>query len=101
MKLSSPDLDAFLRRAIHAIARFHAKRVVKSVDVARRTIRTKFARAVRIGHQPLQQLFVAILAAPDLRPAQEEPLLAREAIDDGGLLAGQRNLVSLEGHGHA
>src|SRR5690348_17835637 len=92
MGVSSPDLDTLAGRPIHAVTRLQAERVVKSVDVAGRPIRTELARAVRIGHQALEQFLVAVLAAPHLSPADEEALLAREAVDDRRRLAAERRL---------
>src|SRR6187549_1505968 len=98
MGVSSPDLDTLARRPIHAVARLQAERVVKSVDVAGRPIRTKLARAVRICHHALEQFLVAVLAPPDLGPADEEALFAREAVDDRRRLAAERHLPGLVGH---
>src|SRR5688500_5005171 len=98
---ASPDFDTLGRRSVHAITRLHGKGIVEGVDIARRAIHTKLARTVRIGDQPLEQLGVAILAAPDLRPPEEDPLLAGEAVDLGRGFAVERYLVRLVGHGHA
>src|SRR5689334_13808514 len=92
MRVSSPDFDTLARGPIHAVPRLQPERVVKSVDVASRPIRTELARAVRIGHEPLEQFLVTILAAPDLRPADEESLVSREAVDDRRRLASERHL---------
>ena len=49
----------------------------------------------------LSSSVVAILAAPDLRPAEEEALVAGEAVDLRRGLAAERQLVGLERHRHA
>src|SRR4029079_9166272 len=94
----SPDFHAFILGPIHAISRLHAESIIEGIDVAGRSIRTKLAGRVRIGLHALEQLRIAVLAAPHLPPAEEEALLSGETVDARRRLTVQRDPVRLERH---
>ncbi len=54
-----------------------------------------------VGQDPLPEVGVAELAAPGLRVADEEPLVAGQSADDGRRLAMQRQLPGVIGGGQA
>src|SRR5678816_1552443 len=95
-----PDLHALVGREVERVARPGLVGVVPGVEVAHDR-RAELRRAVRVGDQPVRELLVAVEAAPDLRPAEEEPLVAAEAVDHGRRLAAQRDLVCLVRDGEA
>src|SRR5690606_8993943 len=97
----SPDSDSLLRRSIHLVAGLRVERLMELGDVHDDRVRAVFARAVRVGEQALAQFVIAIFAGPSLRPADEEALIAREAVDDRRFLALQRQLVGAIGHREA
>src|SRR5690606_17172680 len=97
----SPDPHAVFRLDVERIAFLDAEGVVPGVDVAQRGEGADVARRVRVAHQLLAQGAVAPQGAPHLGPAQEEALLAGEAVDHRGRLAAQRAAVGLQGDGQA
>ncbi len=56
---------------------------------------------MRVGDQLLAHRFLAVLAAPYLRPGHEEALVAGQAVDHRGFLAVQRKLVGAVGQAEA
>src|SRR5215510_4689644 len=93
-----PDLDALGGRPVELVALLDAKGSVELSHVGNDPVAAVFARAVWIGDQALAQILIAILASPHLAPAEEEALIAAEAVDHGGRLATQRDLVRLVGN---
>src|SRR5207237_10935148 len=75
----------------------HVTPGIERVDVRERTRRAVPARTVLVRGHDHAQVLVAVLVAPFLRRADEEPLLAGEPIDDRRRLAVERRLVGLEG----
>src|SRR6478609_7476238 len=88
----SEDAHPVVGRQPHAVALADAERLVELAEVAG-GVGAQVHRAVRVeGQQPLG-LLPAGDAAPDLRPAQEEALLPRVAVDLGGRLVAERDAV--------
>src|SRR5690606_30478845 len=58
-------------------------------------------RRMRIRQQALAEVGLAIVAPPDLGPAEIEALVAGKAVDHRGLLAAQRGDISVVGKGEA
>src|SRR5205807_8135525 len=72
------------------------KRLVKSVVVHRGAIGPEAPRRMRIDRQQLELTRLARLATPDLRPGQEEALLAGQPCDHRRRVAAERPAVCLE-----
>src|SRR5664279_5744103 len=94
-----PDADSVFGFAVQLVAGLDLESLVERVHVARRPVGAEFARAVRIDTEALAQVVVAVQPAPDLRPANEEPLIGAEAADGCGRPAGKRDDVGLVGNG--
>src|SRR3546814_6396110 len=56
---------------------------------------------MRIGRDPLRQILLAIVAAPHLRPAEEETLVAGQPANHRRFLAAERLLVGVISDGQA
>src|SRR3546814_9695735 len=56
---------------------------------------------MRIGRDPLRQILLAIVAAPHLRPAEEETLIAGQPANHRRFLAAERLLVGVISDGQA
>src|SRR5687767_14259771 len=94
-----PNPDALLRfQIVFAVA--NVERLVPGIEVANDE-RPEMAGRVGIDGEQLLQQLVAILGAPDLAVAQEEALIAGEAVDHRRRLAAQRHLVGVVGDGEA
>src|SRR5581483_2771512 len=76
-----PDADAILGRHVLRVAFLHVERGVPRIDIAQRRERADLSGRMRIGHQLLAQRAVALQRAPDLTEAEEETLVASEAVD--------------------
>src|SRR5690348_16999625 len=94
----SPDLHALLRREEERIGWRGRERCVPGVEVANHR-RAELRGTMRIGDQAIGELALAIEPPPDLRPAEEEALIAREAVQHGRRLAAERQLVCGVGDG--
>src|SRR5690606_20985046 len=75
------DVDPLLRRQPHAVTLDDAECGVEGVDVARR-VRALVGGGVRVDGEQSLGLRLARLAAPDLRPGEEEALLPGQVVDD-------------------
>ena len=90
-----PDGHACRRLQPEAIAVVERERVVELVDIADDLIAPQFGRRVGINRDPQRHIFASRAAAPGLGPGVEESLGAREAVDDLGGCAVQREQVRL------
>src|SRR5262245_53555519 len=89
-------MNALVRRQVVAGAGRHVgESRVPTVVVSNGAVYAKFVRAVRIGEDSLARGAIARLAAPTLAEREIEPLIARQAIEDGRYLAAQRNPIGL------
>src|ERR1700761_2994570 len=88
-----PQRDSRLRGEVHRISRLHGKSLDKGILVAQRAVGTELPRRVRIDLEALDARGIAGLLAPDLREADEQPLLAGIAVDDGRRTAVARQPV--------
>src|SRR5216684_769122 len=93
-----PDPDAILWLDILRVPLFHAERFVPGVDVAEGGEGAHLAGGMRVGGDELAEGIVARQRAPHLGPAQEDALIAGEAVDHRGRLAVQREMVGVQGH---
>lgn len=76
-----PDTDALARSQMQGLSFSRSEGIVPSVHVAHDR-RAMLDGCVRVGEQPLDKVGLAILAAPDLGPAQKEALVAGRAVND-------------------
>src|SRR6185436_13073197 len=90
----SPHADAIGRREIEGGAGLDAEGGVPGVEVADRGGAIARGR-VAVGQQDLAGGLVARLVAPRLGEAEEELLVAGEALERGRLLAGEREPVGV------
>src|SRR5215204_4163427 len=100
--LSLPNLAALVGRAHHRVAELALEGFGELRHVRERAVDAEATQRVRVGGDPLARVLRSDVLRPDLRPAEEEPLLGREAGD--GLrarLAFERLLVGRVGHGQA
>src|SRR6478735_7274034 len=96
----SEDAHPVVGRQPHAVALADAERLVELAEVAG-GVGAQVHRAVRVeGQQPLGLLPTGD-TAPDLRPAQEEALLPRVAVELGGRLVAERDAVGGVADGEA
>src|SRR3954463_1723848 len=94
--LASPQPDALVRWDVVLVAGLHAERVVPRVHVARGSDDAPVRRAVGVGQDLPADAGLAALAPPDLREAQEVPLLAGVAVDDRRGFAVERVVIRLQ-----
>src|SRR5688572_726661 len=92
----SPDFDALVRRQIVLVARLHVERFVPRIDIANGPDALDIRR-VPIRDHYLAQIFIAMLDSEELRPAEEEALVAGEAVDHRRRLTAERTLVGIVG----
>src|SRR5690606_6226614 len=97
----SPDPHAVFRLDVQRVAFLDAEGVVPGVDVAQRGEGADVARRVSDVDRLLAQGVVAPQGAPDLGPAEEEALVAGEAVDRRGRLAAEGAAVGPQGDGQA
>ena len=76
-----PDAHDLIRGTHHRAVVGQVERFLELRCVRERAVRAVLAGRVRIGVEPQLQRFFAHVRAPDLRPAKEETLLRREAVD--------------------
>src|SRR5689334_16148118 len=95
---SLPDAGPLVRSDIQGVSRLYAECRVSLVDVPDDAVDAIFAEAVRIAGRIALHLLWRRLAGPGLRPAEEDPLVARESGKDGRLPAVQRAMISVERH---
>src|SRR6476659_4744332 len=91
-----PDPDAVLRLDVVRVPLLHVERRVPGVDVAERRESADGAGRVRVRREHLAELVVALQRTPDLRPAEEYPLLSGETVDHRRRLSVERSLVGVE-----
>src|SRR5437868_428385 len=91
--LSSPDVDAILGSDVEPVAGPDAKGSVPCVDVADDSIDTVLPRRVRVAHHLFAHESVTELAAPGLRPAEEDTLITGDAVDHRRRLALERAMI--------
>src|SRR5436190_17981477 len=82
-----PDMHAGVRRDEEFVARLDAVGVVPRVDVANHAVAAVFGRRVLDARHLHAQSFVALDLAPHLRPAEDDALLAAEAVEHRRRLA--------------
>src|SRR5881628_2264912 len=93
----SPDPHALLWSAIHLVARLDLERAIERIEVRQRAVAAEFVGRVLIRLEIHDQLLGTDLFPPPLRVAQEQALVAREAVDDRRFAAVQRQPVRLVG----
>src|SRR3546814_7071643 len=98
---SLPISDPLVVRPHHRVAGLAAERLGERRHVRRRADRAELRRCVRIGVEPHQLRLVADVAAPDPRPAQEEALVAAQAVDHRVGLAAVGRLQRVVGEAQA
>ena len=81
---------------VERVARVHVERLVERVEVGDDGVAAQVGRAVRVDGEPADGLGLAGDDAPDLGPPEEDPLVAGEPVDLGGLRVAERDLVRLE-----
>src|SRR4030095_5509170 len=81
------------RREVELVARSNAHRVVPRIDIANRAVDAEFGRAVRIGQHPLPERLFPRLEAPNLSVAEEQPLIAGQAVKEGWLRPVGREVI--------
>ena len=65
----------------------HIERLIPFVEVAYHAVDAELGRGMRVGGEALDQRVFAVLSLPNLRPAQEEALVASESVDNWCLFA--------------
>src|SRR5262245_32130432 len=93
---ASPDSDAIVRLEIKLVAWLYAPGLIPGVDVAHRPVNAEAGGRMRIGRDLSLECIEAGLVAPDLRPAQEDPLLAGETVEHRSWLAVERGVISVQ-----
>src|SRR3546814_12627492 len=91
---ASPDANAVLGRQIELLAFFDLIGLIPRVKIARDPSPLDRGR-MRIGRDPLRQILLAIVAAPHLRPAEEETLVAGQPANHRRFLAAERDRKSV------
>src|ERR1700733_5577698 len=81
----SPDVDALGGREVELVSGLHIEGLVPSVDVADHAVHAEFRRAVDVRQDLVAQRFFALERAEGLGPAQEKPLITREALQHRGV----------------
>ena len=84
------------RRDVELVAGLHVERLVPGVGVAQRREGADLAGAVRAVDDLLAQGVVAQQGAPDLRPGEEDALLAGEAVEHRRRLAAEEVAIGFE-----
>src|SRR5438876_2374007 len=97
----SPEDDALVGRDVHPVARARPERFVEGGLVHGGSIGAKFGWRVRIDLHQADDLGLARLLLPRLRPAEEEALVAGPAVDHGRGVALEGDVVGLVGDGEA
>src|SRR3546814_21029846 len=83
---ASPDADAVLGCQIKLLALLDLIGLIPRVKIARDPSPLDRGR-MRIGRDALRQILLAIVAAPHLSPAEEEPLIAGQPAPQNGSAA--------------
>jgi hypothetical protein len=86
------DADAVFGREPHAVVGGDVEGGVEGVEVAHR-VAASLLRRVRVDGEEHLGGLLAGLAHPDLRPADEEPLVTGVAVEDRRLLVTEREPV--------
>src|SRR3546814_16229662 len=60
----------------------------------------RLRRRMRIGDQPLEEVVLAVVSAPDLCPAEIEALVSGQTADPRRLTAVERGSIGVIGDGH-
>src|SRR5262249_54929305 len=92
-----PDDNTVFRCSVHPIAGFDVERGVEGLQISDGSIRAIRLGRVRLREERLAQVFVAVLRTRDAGPAEEEALVAGQAVDDWRRLAVEREVVRLVG----
>ena len=79
---------------VHRGTRFYTESFVVTIEVRYDPIASVLAWRMRIGFDPLTHLGFSILAAPNLPPPDEEPLLSGIPVDHWRFGLAERKLVS-------
>src|SRR5215217_6326901 len=93
---SLPDADAVGGLHVHGVTLLHAPGVVPGVDVLDRAVGPEVGRRVRVGDDLLLDGVITVLGAPDLGEAEEEALVAGQAVDHRRRLAAQRKVIGVQ-----
>ena len=93
-----PDFDPLFRRKIKIVFRRNIKSVIPSVEITYNTVSTVFTRAMRVCFQTVAEGFITEFDLPDLRPSEEEPLIACKAINNRRFFTIQRPFISVISH---
>ena len=81
----------------HRISGRHAEGLVEDVQISDDLIAAELGRRVGVDREKPQGLFVACGLPPRLSPRQEESFRAGHSVDNGWLVAVQRQKVRLPG----
>src|SRR5690606_6589311 len=85
-------------RQIHRVTLGHVERVVPRIHVPDHPVGAEGRGRMRIRCDLADERFLPRLALPDLSKGQEEALITGEAVDDGGRLTVERDLIRAIGH---